>query len=204
MQVRIDGKPVQALTPRIERRLVSKRGPANAEGVVRDGDAVMASTRTSLNILMGLAGGLAVAVFGTVVVATALHEPRSLAFVALITALSAVFIGVVFFFVYRHRVRKMERRLVAILPQMAPPGTSVRADAQGLALDGRLEAWGSLEVQAVDIVRVSGGEGETSWFIDTLWLERPGGGRPIVLDAAVLSRGRQVVDFVWRTLRPRP
>ncbi|MGA0603452.1 hypothetical protein ACO2Q3_22275 [Caulobacter sp. KR2-114] len=205
MQVRINGKPQDGLTPRVARRLIPRRGPPAVEGVVMDGDAVMAATRRGSLVLLGVIGALAAAINIAVLVGVATHEPRTLTFVAPVVVAVLVGLAVLLPIAFRRRLARMEQRLATLLPQIPPAGATVLASDQGLSVNGRLTAWDQLTVDAVDIVRVSSGEGDTSWYIDTLWLAEAGAparSRGIVLDAAAIAGGRKLVDYVWRRLAP--
>jgi len=203
MQVRINRKPVETLKPAIERRLVPKRGPDAVEGRVLDGVTALAAASRNLMVLFGVAGGLAAVIDVAALFGVAAHEPRSLPLVIPLVLASAAFLAVFLPWAWRRRRARARERLGEVLARMPPAGTPVRADAQGLAVDGRIRPWGRLSVAAVDIARVSSGEGDTSYYIETLALQDDGG-REIVLDAGALAQGRKLVDFAGRSLGLHP
>lgn len=203
MQVRINRKPMPDLPPRLERQLIRKRGPEAVEGQVLDAPAALrAASRSMLGMIV------MVAIFTLMVNLVALSEigarrPQNLKAAIPVMLLPIAFVAVVMALIHRHRMRRTRERLDEVLDRMPPAGAVVRVDAQGLGIDGRTTAWSRLSIEAVDIARTSSGDSGDSFSIDTLVM-RDDRGREIVLDFVALTQGRKLVDFVWRSLRPRP
>lgn len=203
MQITINRKPVPSLLPALERALVRRRGPEAVEGRVLDGPAALQAAQRSMLVIVVM-----VAIFTLLVNLVALsqigaHQPQNMKTAVPVMLLPIVGVAVAMLLIHRHRMKRTRERLEAVLPRMPPPDTPVRVDAQGLAIGGQITAWRRLSIEAVDITRTSSNDSGDSFTIDTLVM-RDDRGREIVLDFVALTQGRKLVDFVWRSLRPRP
>jgi hypothetical protein len=201
MQVRINRKPVAALTPALERALARKRGPEAVEALVLDeAAALQAASRSALTILV-MVGIFAVAVNLIALKGIASRQPQNLPTAIPVMLIPIVLVGIVLVLIHRWRMKRTRERLDGLMSRMPPPQTTVRANAQGLDIGGLTTPWSRLSVEAVDIASSSSSEGGASYTIDTLFL-RDDRGREIVLDTVALTQGRKLLEFVWRAFRP--
>ena len=200
MQIAVNGKPVAALSAAVEKRLAGRRGAEVAEGAVLSVEQSTAvwARRTQLfyGILCGVGGTIATAAL----IMAAWWEPRDLILVLPVYLVLAGGLAWLLRFVYRRNLAKLRGRADAQLPRMAPAGTHIRADGDGLTVGQRRNLWSDLVVDAVEITDTSFDDSSVS-FVERL--ELTGGGRPIVLDTVLIGNGAAVLAKVWRELTAR-
>jgi len=162
MRVLVNGKPVDGLDPKLERRLSVVRRRDSVEGVVLTADAIVAARARTMRILFGFLGGLCVLTMGALLFAAAKEAPRDLPIVVALALLGALAIGSLMAFGYRRDLAKTAAGAGPRLARMAPPGTMIRVDDTGLTVGRQANPWPAVEVDALEITRVSGGEGADS------------------------------------------
>jgi hypothetical protein len=83
---------------------------------------------------------------------------------------------------------------------MAPAGTNIRADANGLTVGQLRNPWPDLIIEAVEITDTTFDDSSVSWVEH---LDLTGDGRLIVLDTVLIGSGAEVLAKVWRELTAR-
>ena len=198
MRVIVNGRPADRLDPKLARRITPRREPQVAEGAVLSEAAIVATASRRLKLIYGVAGGLAVLVNVAVLIGAAVSEPGLL----LIAGPFAIILGAglawLMVFVYRRNMAKTRARVGPQLARLPSPGTTIRADDVGLAIDGHAEPWAAFEIEAIEIRDIRT-EDSTYALIECLTVNR--GGHVIGLDGAAISQGRAVVDKAWARLR---
>ena len=198
MQIAVNGKPVATLSSAIEKRLAERHSPEVAEGAVlsaeQSTDAWARRTRLFYGILCGIAGAIGTAAL----VMAALWEPGDLTVVLPTYLILAGGLAWLLRFAYRRNLAKVRGRADAQLPRMAPAGTKIRADADGLTVGQLRHPWSDLAVDTVEITDTSFDDSSVSWVER---LDLIGGGRLIVLDTVLVGNGAAVLAKAWRELK---
>ena len=200
MQIAVNGKPEATLSPAVEKRLAERRSPAVAEGAVLSAEesTVAWARRTQLfyGIVCGVGGAIAIAAL----IMAAWWEPRDLTVVLPVDLVLAGGLAWLLRFTYRRNLAKVRSRADAQLPRMAPAGTRIRADADGLTVGQRRNPWSNLVIDAVEITDTSFDDSSVSWVER---LDLTGGGGLIVLDTVLIGNGAEVLATAWRELTAR-
>jgi hypothetical protein len=199
MRVVVNGRPADQLEASIERQLVSGSPHARVEGAVMGADEAVAATARNLRILYGVLCGLAAVIMLGVLIGVGAYEPRDLVWLVPFVLLLGGGLGLFMRFTYRRNTGKVRQRAVEQLPRMPPTGAVVVVEADGLGIGQDRYAWSALAVGAIDVSATTFNDAPLN-LIERLELEGAAG-RPLVLDAVLISNGRAVVDEIWRRLR---
>jgi len=197
MRISVNGRPVAALTSAIERRLASKHGPEVAEGAVLSAEQSSAAWAGRTRLLYGVLCGVGGAIATAALIAAAWWEPRDLILVLPVYLVLAAGLAWLLRFFYRRNLAKLRVRADAQLPRMAPAGTNIRADADGLSVGQTRYAWSDVVVDAVEITDTTYDDSSVSWIER---LDLTGEGRVIVLDTVLIGNGALVLATAWREL----
>jgi hypothetical protein len=110
------------------------------------------------------------------------------------------------FFMVRRKARIWNARMSGRLLGLTPSASKIGFDTEGLGVGDRVLPWSTLAIQQADFFRYSvtapRGGTNTVYILERLSLTSPSG--PVVLDAAMMGRGRLIVDNVWRRLASAP
>ena len=151
MRILIDDKPVDGLTAKRERSLVLGRAQDEVKGaVLTPAEATETYVRQTKRWFTILAV-IALVLMAAISIAGISYEPRDGAFIAV----GVVVIGGGLLLFMRllldHRVRTWNRKLAHRVEGLAPPGTAIQLDAQGVSVGTEIFDWPSL---AIEIGRV--------------------------------------------------
>jgi hypothetical protein len=202
MRILINGKPVDALTPRQEKSFRLSRADAEVKATVltpaEATQAYVAETKRWFLIL----GGLAVVVLLGMAVAGPLIDPMDGGFIAVGALIICAVFVLFMYLLLGHRVRTWNSKLAHRSEGLPPAGTAIFLDAKGLSVGSDIFAWPSLAIDQVELTRASTSSGETSTVIHIVdRLSLSAGTKTIVLDRAMLHNGLLLVDNAWRKLR---
>jgi hypothetical protein len=200
MQIAVNGKPVAALSPAVEKRLAGRHSPEVAEGAVLSAEQSTAAWARRMGLLYGVLCGVGGTIATAALIAAAWWEPRDLTLVLPVYVILAGGLAWLLRFAYRRNLAKLRGRADAQLPRMAPAGTDIRADADGLTIGQRRNAWSDLVIDAVEITDTTFDDSSVSWIER---LDLSGDGRVIVLDTVLIGNGAAVIAKVWRELTAR-
>jgi hypothetical protein len=201
MRVSVNGKPVEGLSPKLERRLTVRAADKPViEGVVMTTDQAVGQVARGLKLLYGSACGVAAVIMIALIIGTASWEPGDLVLLIPVALVLAGALAALLIHVYRRNLAKTRRRAEATLPRMAPAGTPIRLDGAGLSVGAVAIPWPEVTIEAVEITGTSMND-EAISYIE--WLALSGGGREVTLDCLLITSGRLVVDRAWLALRPR-
>ena len=204
MHILINDKPVDMLTPKIEKCLLLAKMHEQAKGTVMtaaDATAYYIShTRKWFVILSSIAAVLMIGVFS----AGISYEPRNApTFILFALVIGGIF-GLFMWWLLRHRVRTWNKKLAHRGEGLPPPGTQVSYDANGLTLGTETFAWPTLAVEQAEIALNSALSGDTSETIGTIErLSLRANSRTVTLDRQMMQNGLVLVDNVWRKVRPK-
>jgi hypothetical protein len=199
MRVFLNDRDVGGLDQGLERRLQGRPNDRVIEAVVwSDAESVRARGRELMLLLFGTAA-LVVFLFCLNLFIVAVEAPQVVGWVAAAFAGAAIFVAGLVALLYvlmlgAHRRRVEARSTVAQLPA----GTTVRLDATGLTVGGRLSAWTALTIDELGVRRRQGSESRVT-YIERLVLSDAAGVIP--LDALFLGNGRAVLQQAWYRLR---
>jgi hypothetical protein len=199
MRVVVNGKAADQLEPAIEKQLVSGSPHEHVQGAVMGAEAAVAATGRNLRILYGVLCGLAAVIMLGLLIGVGSYEPRDLTWLIPLVLVLAGALALLLRFTYRRNTGKVRQRAVEQLPRMPPPGAVVVVDAGGLGIGQDRYAWSALAVSAIDVTATNFNDAPLN-LIERLELDGATG-RPLVLDAVLVSNGRAVVDEIWRRLR---
>ncbi len=199
MRVFLNDRDVGGLDQGLERRLQGRPNDRVIEAVVwSDAESVRARGRELMLLLFGTAA-LVVFLFCLNLFIVAVEAPQVMGWVAVAFAGAAILVAGLVALLYAlmlgaHRRRVEARSTVAQLPA----GTTVRLDATGLTVGGRLSAWTALTIDELGVRRRQGSESRVT-YIERLVLSDAAGVIP--LDALFLGNGRAVLQQAWYRLR---
>jgi hypothetical protein len=200
MQIAVNGKPVAALSPAVEKRLAGRHSPEIAEGAVLSAEQSTAAWARRMGLLYGVLCGVGGTIATAALIAAAWWEPRDLTLVLPVYVILAGGLAWLLRFAYRRNLAKLRGRADAQLPRMAPAETNIRADADGLTIGQRRNPWSDLVIDAVEITDTTFDDSSVSWIER---LDLSGDGRVIVLDTVLIGNGAAVIAKVWRELTAR-
>jgi hypothetical protein len=200
MQIAVNGKPVAALSPAVEKRLAGRHSPEVAEGAVLSAEQSTAAWARRMGLLYGVLCGVGGTIATAALIAAAWWEPRDLTLVLPVYVILAGGLAWLLRFAYRRNLAKLRGRADAQLPRMAPAETNIRADADGLTIGQRRNPWSDLVIDAVEITDTTFDDSSVSWIER---LDLSGDGRVIVLDTVLIGNGAAVIAKVWRELTAR-
>ena len=104
-------------------------------------------------------------------------------------------------FLYPYQIGKARQR-IAQLPGLGPPGSTIRADDSGLAIEGHgLLPWPSLAIATADMLRIPVRNGPSYFLIKSLLLTTANGSDSILLDPILFTDGRAFIDNVFQRLQ---
>ncbi len=199
MRVLLNGRDVGGLDQGLERRLQGRPSERVIEAVAwSPADSIRARGRELLLLLFGTAAIVAFLLCLNLFI-VALRAPQVMGYVAAAFAGAAILVAGLVALLYAlmlgaHR-RRVEAR--AAVAQLAA-GTTVRLDATGLAVGGRLSAWAALTIDELGVRQRQGSESRVT-YIERLVLSDAA--RVIPLDALFLSNGRAALQQAWYRLR---
>jgi len=201
MRVLIDGKPVDTLTAKQERALRLSRVEAAVQGSVLGASDATNAYITQTRRLHIILGSIGIVLILGISVAGAVSDPIDGWLMVPAGIVIAGALALLLHLMLRHRIRAWNRALGHHGEGMAPAGTAIGVDAQGLSLAGEVFAWRSLAIDQVEITSYSAGGDSPDTFhvIDRLSLAAAT--RIIVLDKAMMQNGPLLVDNAWRLLR---
>jgi hypothetical protein len=200
MQIVVNGKPVATLSPAVEKRLAERHSPEVAEGAVLSAEQSTAAWARRRRLLYGVLCGVAGTIASAALIMAAWWEPRDLTLVLPVYLVLAGGLAWLLRFTYRRNLAKLRGRADAQLPRMAPAGTNIRADANGLIVGQLRNPWSDLIIEAVEITDTTFDDSSVSWVEH---LDLTGDGRLIVLDTVLIGSGAEVLAKVWRELTAR-
>ncbi len=200
MQIAVNGKPVAALSPAVEKRLAGRHSPEVAQGAVLSAEQSTAAWARRMGLLYGVLCGVGGTIATAALIAAAWWEPRDLTLVLPVYVILAGGLAWLLRFAYRRNLAKLRGRADAQLPRMAPAETNIRADADGLTIGQRRNPWSDLVIDAVEITDTTFDDSSVSWIER---LDLSGDGRVIVLDTVLIGNGAAVIAKVWRELTAR-
>ena len=87
-----------------------------------------------------------------------------------------------------------------VVGDMPAPGTPVRIDADGLTIGSATTPWPSLKLTRVNLGKVRSRYGTRGYWVEQLLFDIAG--RPLVLDAAAITHGQEIVDTIFDRLSP--
>ena len=197
MRVLIGNKLQDAFTPEQEGYISSVRQEERVEGAILTPEAATAAYISQTKWLFIILGGISVAAsFGM----TLLADPPDQA-VVFGGAVSINFaLALVLTWMLRRRVRIWNEKLGPRASGLPPVGSKIVADAEGLVAGGRAIPWPTLRIDQVELAEFTTRR-VTVYFIERLSLADAVG--PVVLDAAMVEKGRLIVGDVWRRLHPK-
>lgn len=203
MRVLINGKPVDALTAKQERELILSRTEEAVQGSVLPADQATDTYIRQTKRLFVILGSIGIVLILGISIAGAISDEMDGWLIAPAGVVIAGALALFIFLLLRHRIRVWNRGLAHRLEGLAPAGTAIAIDANGLSVAAEAFAWPSLAIELVEVTRFSTSSGEqtnTSYIIDRLSLAAST--RVIVLDKAMTKNGPLIVDNVWRRMRP--
>jgi hypothetical protein len=197
MKIVMDGKTVERWGAAEERKLTLARDSDAVEGIILSADQVAAAAERMRRILYS------VLILVVAVVFTAAGfgvESGDLWVILPVMALLALSLAAFMTFMFRRQMAKARLQVAEIgRAYAAPPGSAVRANAQGLTLASHSMPWPTLSIANVDIENLSIGEDGNMRVIQRLSLVS--GRSSITLFANGMKNGRAIIDKVWRELR---
>lgn len=204
MRVLINDKLVDALTPRVASSLLLGRELAEVKGralaPAEATEAYIGQTRRWFTILSVVAIVLMLAV----VVAGLASDPNDAAFLIVGTVVIVAALLLFMVLLLRHRVHKWNARLQHRVEGLAPAGTAVFLDAQGLAVGAEIFAWPALTLAQIELTGGGMPSGETSSLVHVIErLVLSAGSRSVVLDRTMMENGILLIDNAWRKLMQR-
>jgi hypothetical protein len=144
-------------------------------------------------------GGLAVVFLVLVVVG---HGRPGLGFFPTLLGIAAFVVVVVAALLYPIKISGARARITAVLLP-APPSSTMRADQDGLRVEGRgLLPWSALVIATADMLRVPVRDGSAYYLVRSLVLAMVDGDDAIVLDPIVFTNARAFLDNVFQRLQP--
>ena len=200
MRIAVNGKPAATLSPAVEKRLAERRSPEVAEGAVLSAEQSTAAWARRTRLLYGVLCGVGGTIATAALIMAAWWEPRDLTLVLPVYLVLAGGLAWLLRFTYRRNLAKLRGRAGAQLPRMAPAGTNIRADADGLTVGQLRNPWSDLVIDAVEITDTTYDDSSVSWIER---LDLTGEGRVIVLDTVLIGNGAKVLAKVWRELTAR-
>ena len=192
MQTRIESGAIEQLTPKMRHQTLLWSLVKEAEGVAVDlGTAqrehFMRTCRdTSLLIVAGMLGG------------TLFLVPRDQVVTCffIVLAIIGTLASMAWFFSARWR-----EHAETVAGDMPAPGTPVRIGADGLTIGSNTAPWSDLEVKRVNLRKARRTYASfRRYYVEQLLLHVAG--RPVVLDAAAITHGQQIVNTIFNRLVP--
>jgi hypothetical protein len=198
----VDGKPVGSYDSRRSPKVQANAPRRKAlDGAVLDAREAVAAFLLSWRSLFGGIGfaGLMLVVIplGGVMFAAPL---TTIAFIAV----PSIAIGVFLLAVRQISVRqRWDAGVAERVAALAPPGTPVRLDEDGVAVGNVSAAWGALTVERLDLNFDEGDEGQDAFYrVERITLAA--GDKRIALDRDLISGGQALVDAAYaRLVAPR-
>ena len=205
MRILIDDKLVDGLTPKRERSLMLGKAQDDVTGTVltqaEATETYIRHTRRWFTIL----GGLALVLMAAIAIAGISYEPREAVFIAVGVLIVGGALLLFMVLLLRHRVRTWNRKLGHRVDGLAPAGTAIRLDANGVSVGADVFAWPSLAIESVEFTSGTLPSGDTS--TDIMLIERlslTAGPKALTLDRAMMQNGILLVDNCWRRLHAAP
>jgi hypothetical protein len=199
----VDGKRVDAYDARRAPKVRAKAPRRMAlDGAVLDAREAAAAFLLSWRSLfggLGFAGLMLIVVpLGGIMFAARTTPLTTIAFIAV----PSIAIGIVLLAVRQISVRRRwDAGVAERVAALAPPGTPVRLDEDGVAVSDVSAAWAALTVQRLDLNYFEGDEGEEPFYrVERITLAA--GDKCIVLDRDLISGG-QALTPPMRALSPR-
>jgi cytochrome bd-type quinol oxidase subunit 2 len=201
----VNDKPADSLTPRVEKGLLLAKQLETAKG------AVMTTTdATDLYIgrtrrLFTIVGPVAVVLIVGIIIAGISYEPRNASTFILFALVVLGGFGFFMWWMLRRKVRLWNEKLAHRGDGLPAAGTQISFDANGLTIGAETFAWPTIAIDQVEITltnALSGDTGESMAIIERLALKS--GARTLALDRQMTQNGPQLVDNVWRRVRPKP
>jgi hypothetical protein len=204
MRVTIDGKPVDGLTPKIEKSLLLAKRVETTEGTVLTADdavrAFVGQTRTWYAIL----GAIGVVLMLAIGIGGAIADPIDGTVVALGAGAMVVLLVFFLWWLLQRRIKtftaSVDRRRVGLPPN----GTRVAIDKEALTVGTERLNWPRLAIDLVELSRSSASSGDTSETVHIVErLTLAGATQPITLDRTMISNGLVLTDNVWRNFQDK-
>lgn len=196
MRVLIGGKPQSALTAEQEGNVRPVRKEERVEGTALSADEATRAYIGQTKLLYMILGGITLVLSLGV---SLLADPQDRAMILALALGSTLVLALFLAFLLRRRVRAWKARLAQRGAGLPPSGTPIVVDAVGLGIAGRTHPWPALRIDQVDLAEFAG-EKSTVYLIESLSLAA--GSETIVVDAAMITKGRLIVGNVWRRMRP--
>ncbi len=198
MRVLIRDELHDNLTPEVERSVSSVRKTERVEGaVLSPDDATRFYLSQTKRIFMSLAAIVLVLSLGLALLA----DPHDWAITIGCAIATNVALALVFVIMLRRRGRIWNATLSAHASGLPPVGTAIVVDGPGLSLGGRTIPWSALRIDQVDFNEVRGNRYAVAYFIERLSLATATD--VVVLDAAMIAKGRLLIGNAWVRLRPQ-
>jgi hypothetical protein len=200
MRIMLDEKPVDALTPKNAGSQMRPRIAEQASGMVYTPDEAKTAVTEQNSRVLVLVGAIAVMLIGGIMIAGSSYEPSSTAAFAITGVLLVGSLMVFMYFLHQLRIRKWSEKLDHRLQGLAPAGTTVSIDANGLTVGGDSFAWPSLAIELVEVRTFSVADSDdVTHMVERLQIKTQDR-RTLVLDRYMVSDGAMLVDSVWRRL----
>jgi uncharacterized membrane protein YuzA (DUF378 family) len=197
MRILIDGKPVGTLAARQPSALVLSPQEGPVQGSVLTANEVSNACAHQSKRVFVILGSVTAGVVGLVLLD---EKDRTVlapfAAVVIVGALTALLYGL-----FHRRIGAFSSALDRQGQGLAPAGTPIRVDTNGLTVGAETFTWPSLAIEQAEIKHVSGGAENPDGFLVIERLSLVAGARVIAFDKAMLRNGPKIVDNAWRELR---
>jgi hypothetical protein len=201
----VDGKPVASYdagrSPKVQANAPRRKALDGAVLDAREAAAAFLLSWRSLFGGIGFAGLMLVVIpLGGVMFAARSTSLTTIAFIAV----PSIAIGIFLLAVRQISVRRRwDAGVVERVAVLAPPGTPVRLDEDGVAVGNVSAAWGVLTVERLDLNYDEGDEGQDGFYrVERITLAA--GDKRIALDRDLISGGQALVDAAYaRLVAPR-
>jgi hypothetical protein len=204
LHILINDKPVDSLTPRVEKCLMLAKVHEQAKGTVMTAADATNYYISHTKRWFAIMGTVAVVLIVGIISAGISYEPRNApTFILFALVLLGVF-GLFMWWLLRRRIRTWNKKLEHRGEGLLPSGTQVSYDANGLTLGTETFAWPTLAVEQAEIALNTALSGDTSETIGTIErLSLRASSRTFTLDRQMMQNGLVLVDNVWRKVRPK-
>ncbi len=196
MQLFVNGKKRDGLSPGQERDITLGRKQSEVQSFVLAGDVATATFFRILRIVYLSLGGFCIAAFVAVGV-FALTDYQELWPVVPVAVVLAVAMPLFMRWMYRRQTRQWLSRLPERVAALPPSGTIVRLDVAGLTSGGRTLAWPDMTVSLLELIATQF-ENASSYYVDRMVIVA--GRETIALDRRLMKNGQMIVDEAYRRL----
>jgi hypothetical protein len=204
MRILIEGKPVAALTVKLEGSFMLASAAEDAKGRILTPAEATEAYGGAIRRRFRILGEIAIALMLLIAIVGAVADPID----GWLIPIGAIVIGGAFLILMQlllhGGIRTWNDRLGHRPEGLPPAATRVAIDAKGLMIGTETLPWSDLAIDQIELSKSTVPSGDTStvvYIIERLSLA--GRSRTVILDRAMIENGQMIVDNVWRRLGPR-